>query len=209
MKPLLLLSILVTCLSVSASEVKWNFVEARLYPSGEVALQETLKSGDSSWVGFSLFFTATASGENITLSNFNCNLATAITWVSMVVDDIVCSDAFGDGISSLFSTEYPISTGEFSAKANQPFYLAFQVFELVEGLEGVSRGGAYYGWVEFLASDVAEVELLSSAVDLVGSAMVVGGGSVAIPEPSAGFLLILGLAWLVLRRPPCARWRLH
>ena len=200
MKRLVLFVALFVGVAVNASEVKWNFVNAKHYPTGETVLEETLKSDGLSWVGFSLFFAAGASGKNVALSDFTCNLATAITWVSMAADDIVCSSAFGNGIPSLFSTEYSGATGELHAKADSPFYLAFQVFELVEDIEGISRGEAYYGWVEFCVSDTAEVMLLASAVDLGGGAMLVGGGSAATPEPSAWMLLLIGLAGLALRR---------
>ena len=198
MKQLALFVVLFACVTVSVSEVKWNFVNAVHYPSGETVLQKTLKSGNSSWVGFSLFFTASVSGNDVTLSDFTCNLATAITWVSMAADDIVCSSAFGNGIQSLFSTEYFGAIGEFHAKTDSPFYFAFQVFELIEGVDDISRGEAYYGWVAFLVSDTAEVDLLASAVDLGGGAMLVGGG--VVPEPTAGLLLMFGLAALALRR---------
>ena len=200
MKRLMLFVVLFVNVAVSASEVKWNFVNAKHYPAGETGLEETLKSDGMSWVGFSLFFTASTSGKNVALSDFTCNLATAITWVSMSAEDIVCSSAFGNGIPSLFSTEYSGATGEFHAKAGNPFYLAFQVFELVEDIGGISRGEAYYGWVEFCVSDTAEVMLLASAVDLGGGAMLVGGGSAATPKPSAGMLLLIGFAVLPLRR---------
>ena len=201
MKVSVFTAILLLCNAAVASNVRWDFVEAECYPAGETALQETLKLEDSSSVAFSLFFTASASGKNVTLSGFTCNLATAITWVQMLAEDIVCSSAFGDGIPSLFSTEYSGATGEFQARKNEPFYLAFQVFQLVEDYETfeMSRGNAYYGWVEFYVSDTTKVEILASAVDIGGGAMIVGGGAAAIPEPSSLVLVLIGLAGLALR----------
>lgn len=54
----------------------------------------------------------------------------------------------------------------------------------------------FYGWVELEAGQT-ELSLLGSAFSY--SPLVVGGG-LAIPEPSAGLLLLLGLAALSLRR---------
>ena len=60
----------------------------------------------------------------------------------------------------------------------------------------------FYGWVELEAGQ-KELNILGSAFSY--SPLVVGGGSVATPEPSAGVLLLLGLAGLVLRRRPQRR----
>ena len=201
MKVLVLFAIWLSCAAAVASDVRWNFVEAEHYLAGETALQETLKPEGSSNVEFSLFFTASASGKNVVLSDFTCNLATAITWVQMVAEDIVYSSAFGDGIPSLFSTEYSGATGEFNTKKDESFFLAFQVFQLVENQDTfeMTRGNAYYGWVEFYVSNAANVEILASAVDLGGGAMIVGGGA-AIPEPSSSLLVLVGLAGLALCR---------
>lgn len=200
MKRFLLVVILLACVVADAADVKWNFVDVVQHPPGGASLETTLKSGDSSWVGFSLSFTVAVSGKNATLSNFDCNLSTAITWASLALDDIVYQSAFGDEIPSLFSTEYSGATGSLSVNVNQPFYLAFQVFELIDnGLEGITRGDAYYGWTEFRIAKSSDVELISSAVDLDGYAMIVGGGT-ATPEPSSGVLLLLGLSLLSLRR---------
>lgn len=204
MKVLVLFATLLSCVVAIASDVRWNFVEAEHYLAGETALQETLKPEGSSNVGFSLFFTASASGKNVVLSDFTCNMATAITWAQMVADDIVYSSAFGDGIPSLFSTEYSGATGEFNTKKDESFFLAFQVFQLVENQDTfeMTRGDAYYGWVEFYVSKAANVEILASAVDLGGGAMIVGGGAAAIPEPSTTVLVLIGIAGLALRRRP-------
>ena len=55
----------------------------------------------------------------------------------------------------------------------------------------------FYGWVELEASE-KELNIIGSAFSY--SPLVVGGGSAAIPEPSAGVLLLLGLVALALRR---------
>ena len=57
-----------------------------------------------------------------------------------------------------------------------------------------------YGWLEFNTGN--NLTLVSSAMSLDGTPLVVGGGAAAIPEPSAGLLLLLGLAGLALSRRP-------
>ena len=52
-----------------------------------------------------------------------------------------------------------------------------------------------YGWVELSGADV-----VSSAWDLDGGPMIVGGGSALTPEPSSTLLLLVGGALLALRR---------
>lgn len=56
-----------------------------------------------------------------------------------------------------------------------------------------------YGWVELQVGQDGMVRLASSALDLDGGPMIVGGGSV-IPEPSSILLLLFGGMVLVLRR---------
>ena len=57
----------------------------------------------------------------------------------------------------------------------------------------------FYGWVELQVGQDGVVRLASSALDLDGGPMIVGGGS-ATPEPSSVLLLILGTAALLLKR---------
>ena len=55
-----------------------------------------------------------------------------------------------------------------------------------------------YGWVEFGFDDSNGLIVVNGALDLDGGPMMVGGG--AIPEPSSGLLVLLGLVALSLRR---------
>lgn len=56
----------------------------------------------------------------------------------------------------------------------------------------------YYGWAEYMVDEDGTFRLLNSAIDFDGGAMVVGGG--AVPEPTGGLLLLVGVAALALRR---------
>ena len=55
-----------------------------------------------------------------------------------------------------------------------------------------------YGWVHLYIADSGQVVLRDSAMGLDGQAMVVGEG--AIPEPTTGSLIAMGLALLAFRR---------
>ena len=60
-----------------------------------------------------------------------------------------------------------------------------------------------YGWMHLLVNDDMSMSLESSAMGLDGQAMVVGEG--AIPEPTTGSLLAMGLVLLALKRR-AVRW---
>lgn len=57
-------------------------------------------------------------------------------------------------------------------------------------------GGTRYGWFQIGVDQAGELNILSSAWDLDGDAIVVG----AIPEPTSGMLVLLGMAALALKR---------
>ena len=199
MKYMLVVLFCTLCLTGGAANVRWNFVDQYKCDDGEATLQAAVNG-----VSVSLFFTASAVAGKVKLSNATCNLATRITWVSMAADDIVDASAFGNGMASLFSTEYSGASGEMTVDKNESFYMAFQAYELVFDIDPATgqlkQGDAYYGWVEFYAKHDGNVELLGSAIDADGDGMIVGGGSVSIPEPSGGVLVLLGVAALALRR---------
>ena len=193
---------LTTTLCAEAANVRWDFVAASQEPPNRTRLETTVVPG----VNFSLLFDAQNDGGGVRIYNATCNLATLITFTSMVVGDTVSAMNFGDDKSSLCSSVYLGATGEMSVSKNVPFYLGFQVYELVDvqdpitGLYvDIARGVDCYGWLGFVATGGSNVELLTSAIDLAGGPMVVGGGS-AIPEPSGVLLVLLGLSAIALRR---------
>ena len=60
----------------------------------------------------------------------------------------------------------------------------------------ISNPYCLYGWVHLNVDEQGRMNILSSVIGMEGQSMIVG----AIPEPSAGVLLLLGLAALALRR---------
>lgn len=70
---------------------------------------------------------------------------------------------------------------------DNPVYIAFQ---------NEFAGGTRYGWFQIGVDQAGELNILSSAWDLDGDAIVVG----AIPEPTSGMLVLLGMAALALKR---------
>ena len=78
---------------------------------------------------------------------------------------------------------------------SRSIYLAFKVI----AYDDQSNPFPVYGWVEVSAPmPGSEPKILPSAWDTDGGAMIVGAG--AVPEPTSGLLLLLGVAGLALRR---------
>lgn len=86
-------------------------------------------------------------------------------------------------------------SNSFSVEANSAVYL---MFTIITGGLGEEYESPIYGWIELNLSDDGILAVGHSAWDLEGGAMLVGGG--AVPEPSGGLLLAIGMLTLLLRR---------
>lgn len=193
-----------------AANVLWNFTSGGgsiVYENGVSIAWSSSSQWSWGWLNVSLDCESSAVGTSrVSFSNCSCDLATEITWTKMMAEDIVDAVAFGEGKTSLFSNVYSDgATGSLTVRVDQPFYLAFQAYELIytdviDPATGSSlaRGNAHYGWVKLNAESATSVSVLASAMNLGAEGMVVGGG--AIPEPTAGLLALLGLSALALRR---------
>ena len=85
------------------------------------------------------------------------------------------------------------SDADILASLRENIYLGVKVQE--------DMSGKYcYGWVNLYLKGDGSVSLVSSAIDIDGGPMIVGGGAYSIPEPSGGLLFVLGAAALGLRR---------
>lgn len=202
MKAKMLISMMLFSQIVNGAEVLWDFVSGAQFSSNN--RQTILECDLGGGLQVSLFFSTTSSGaRSVNVSDVTCNLATAITWLPVLEGAIVDSFKFGDGKVSLYSTEYSGGTGEMDVAMGQPFYLAFQAYELIydfdpEYGDEISVGQDYYGWVELSSKDGNTMELLASAINLSGNGIIAGAG--AVPEPCSGLLVVLGFSLLCLRR---------
>ena len=75
-------------------------------------------------------------------------------------------------------------------------YLMFAVGDNDGHNNYISNPYCLYGWVHLNVDEQGRMNILSSAIGMEGQSLIVG----AIPEPSAGVLLLLGLAALAFRR---------
>lgn len=86
---------------------------------------------------------------------------------------------------------------------NKSYYLMFAIEDMDDAWayrlkETTDPPKLYYGWAEYVVDETGTFKILNSAIDFDGGAMIVGAG--AVPEPTGGLLLLLGVAALVLRR---------
>ena len=135
--------------------------------------------------------------RRITLSNLP-SLAVPQTWVVASAGDRISAETLNALADSqcLLRMEEDVFMVETAGPAtielglNTDMYLAFVCRD-----DPYYAGEFYYGWIRFTGDNVLDYNY-----DIGDGEMVVGGGAWAIPEPSGGFLFLLGAAALVLRR---------
>ena len=121
-------------------------------------------------------------------------------WIVAMVGEVINAEAILQSTEFLFkSAPYGQSTIDYSLFVNYdaPSYIVFYDEAFLVDLTTAETSQAF-GWVEII-NDNGNVAVGSSAYMLAGGSMYVGGGE-AIPEPSSGLLVLLGLAGLALRR---------
>lgn len=207
MKMLILftLTALVT-LTADASSILWNVVSI-----GDSGHQEfRVLKGDERPFFWSVFdFDVVVSGNRATLTSNPGGdriLSYAGAWLTAYCGDIVnsattlhCSSYFEYGLleNGEGQEEIPISV-----ELNEVNYLKIvlqdgeQCFDYQDGTR-TAMPDCYYGWVAYSVDSKGKVSVLSSALDITGSSIVVGG---VIPEPSCTLLMLIGCAGLLLKR---------
>ncbi len=120
--------------------------------------------------------------------------------IGELVDDTIEQSLERCFIRSEYGGSAPVHIGDsVEIRKNDSVYMALSVGE-IDFLQDPAIVSRYlYGWVEIIVADDGTVSVGSSAIDLDGGPMIVGGGS-AIPEPSSVLLLLAGGALLALRR---------
>ena len=78
------------------------------------------------------------------------------------------------------------------------FYLVFVAEDWDDYISGVEDPHIWYGWVNLAVNANGALDVLGSDIAVYGDTMIVGVG--AVPEPGSGFLLLVGLSALMLRR---------
>ena len=148
-------------------------------------------------------------GFEITRNDDPYTLATAVNWLGASYGDIADESTTRHKDSYFLHLFVDETYAEMSVggRAYTPYNIfvepdsSFYMMFAVQG--GSLENPRYaYGWIEVGVDAEGNLTLLDSAADLDGGPMIVGGGAYtgATPEPSAGLLLLVGVAALGLRR---------
>ena len=192
--------------NVSASAVAWDCLIACNDLAGRVDVIEkdgspTMEFGFRPTLIFDIhtdasrYWLVTRDLED-TLSSFIGN------WLVAQKGDIVDSASTRHVGSYLNHAKIDDETGytQYSLDGVAPsdYYLMFVVEDIDDYNSSVLTPRFAYGWVHLLVNDDMSLMIESSAMGLEGQPMVVGEG--AIPEPTTGSLIAMGLALLAFRR---------
>ena len=114
-----------------------------------------------------------------------------------------CGDVLRASTLSLFTDveltrTYDYGTGGDKIVNPSDFYLVFVTEDWDDYISGVEDPHIWYGWVNLAVNANGALDVLGSDIAVYGDPMIVGVG--AVPEPGSGFLLLVGLPALMLRR---------
>ena len=117
-------------------------------------------------------------------------------WIAAYYGELLSAETFSTSEAIPLCNWYESTTdnGQFISDADD-FYLAFMSTGS-NSEDGIDR----YGWFHVALNDALEMSILESGIGLYGESIYVG----AVPEPTSGLLLLLGIAGLVLRRKATA-----
>ena len=200
------LIVLVICVlsfwACHATNVRWNDIEHWDNPGME---QTLFKEFNGMYALLVQLFVEDVSSVDVKV-NISCqHWVTAQNWFVMNKGDMVndATTRFQEEDKYLIRHEMGdganIDNGTFYMENNTSLYLAFVCSDIPYG---VSQPPYVYGWIELEVNNEGNIVINSSAYDLDGGPMIVGGGAWEgdIPEPSGGILFLLGAAALGLRR---------
>lgn len=199
---LLLIVLQLTC--TNAASVQWDWAHCERFVGNSWVLGAS-NDGDAVVYDSSLMIRAAIMGGGGSLSSSQFGDMGTATWILSAFGDVVSAEAFNDASNVFYSQQFGKGSVQRSVGVNveEAIYLSVKV----EGYdwdryfaedEYVLTGDVRYGWVALCADQAGNLSMLSSAIDLDGDGIIVGGGS--IPEPSSGVLMLLGLASLGLKR---------
>lgn len=116
-------------------------------------------------------------------------------WVLASLGDMLNAEAI-ESLQKVELCDWNISepVGGIIVDTPADFYLGFMSTG-DNAWDGIDR----YGWFRVGIDQNLDMYIIDSRVGLYGEAVYVGGG--AVPEPDSGFLLLVGLLVLTLRRP--------
>ena len=184
MKKIILFVFALFDLILSAATVEWDVFEARVYD--DVGGLSIYYYGGNMTPELGLVRNGDDFIADETL--INCGFSAAI-WAIGTFGDVITEDYVRDCTlvaDVWFSDPGKITLSDFEFLDGDEYYLV---------LVGHGYDGEYSAWVNIEVED-GEILILNSALST--GALYVGGG--AIPEPSSGLLIAIGLIAIALRR---------
>lgn len=193
--------------ATNAANVIWNVVSIE---SGQYQTLCTRVSDEnvSIWAGYEVAVSINDNLATLTPNPDGSLLIQHGSWMPAQYGELVSSDTmlrqksyFEYGSIDPSDFVYDLKAMVVETEVSQ--YLKFIVqsdSEIYEYLDGrrVEIPTCYYGWAEYLIESDGTISILSSALELDGGSIFVGGA--AIPEPTSGVLFVVGIGLLALRR---------
>ena len=197
-------SVLIDCFSLSGTAAT-STAEGEYYLSWKVPEQI---SGSIMPQYVDSGFKSVRSGANTQLTDYSHVPEFVGLWMQVAIGDIVDQMTFENAITVFSDGLAPFESGRvqtpISVSGNKDIYLAFVSYSVYLDTTAptgysIDKSNPYLGWVG-LNVNRGTVSLIGSYVDLDGNPIIAGQYASAIPEPTAGLLLLVGGAILGLRR---------
>lgn len=195
MKRVVSLAAALLAMTTMAASVEWGAFQLVGNSPGAVVLGY---GGGAVYANTSVGMATTKSGSSLTIAESGTYLASFSAWTVAVAGEVVNADMLQDIDRLFYRCDGIQASNPFDVNyAEDTFYMAFETL-VWDNEEFYGPGKVEYGWVHLAVAN-GKLSVVDSAMGLEGQSMIVGSG--AVPEPSSGLILLLGMTVLALRRP--------